>query len=159
MSKKHRYPNTCTQDNWNVSYDSGGNIKGVKLSVFKGFHNGNARYSGYNGKTFETHEQAGLFALEHGYTQIFYSRPSAFIQLRLSRRTRKYFKTLNPERQWIELERLIQNKDGIKYYNEVNKSYFHSVRSESCCQETRDKWNQYMAGNWQVFRIVPRKED
>lgn len=68
---------TVTRDRWNVSFQTGTNIDGVILHVFKMredlpsgrrvvFQNGDA-----NGKRFATDAEAKQYALDHGYVMPF----------------------------------------------------------------------------------------
>lgn len=85
-------------------------------------------------RIFPNTDAAFSFALEHGYLQVYQPRPNGFIVLRLSPATRRYLRTKSNKEIWNLLKRIL-GKDAQK-----RGSYFHTVRTQSYMQETRQRW-------------------
>jgi hypothetical protein len=135
---------TTTTEHWNNAVVTGSNIDGARIEPFKGFdRRGVTRRAGCWGKLFPTSDEAWAWLLEHGFTQEYYGRPYAFIDLRLSPATRRYLKSKPAAQRWDILAFLLGD-DG-------HRAYFRAMRHDGCMAERRDKWSRYMAGEWGVF--------
>lgn len=135
----------CSSDSWNVGYMSGSGIDGVEFQPFKGFFKGKARRAGCYGKLFPNQDAADQYALEHGFTQSYYKRPFAFISLNLSPATRRFLKSQpNRAARWYWLRKILGDASQDRYFKSVDTaSYMH---------DQRNTWDDYMSGNWQVYR-------
>lgn len=89
---------SVTADGWNVSVTTGSGISGAILSVFHGFApSGRARYGEANGLRFANSKEAFAYSLARGYSVSHYRRNSYWMELRLSRRSRRWLRE-NEER-------------------------------------------------------------
>jgi hypothetical protein len=77
-------------------------------------------------------------ALEKGYSQIYYSRPSAFIDLKLSPRTRKYFK------QFVGIEQVAKLFEYLKKTKYSSIEYLDKVQSADYFKNQLGKWIEYI---------------
>ena len=133
--------NVVTSSGWSVSSCSGGDIKGAILHVYRRVnHNGKLRNGELDGRLYPSSDAAHQAAFERGYTKRYYSRPTAFIHVRLSPATRRYLltKTVQERR---ELLKKITEHGSI-----TTATYFRQVMTDSCMRPTRDRWDSYMAG-------------
>ena len=134
--------NAVTAKGWSVSSTSGGDIKGAILHVYRRVeHNGKLRSGELDGRLYPSSDAAHQAALERGYTVRYYGRPNAFINLRLSRATRKFLATKTPKQRREVLEVLVKRSGAA-----ITSVYFRQVMTASCMRPTRDRWDDYMAG-------------
>lgn len=133
--------NVVTSSGWSVSSCSGYDIKGAILHVYRREnHNGKLRNGELDGRVYPSSDAAHQAAFERGYTKRYYSRPTAFIHVRLSPATRRFLltKTVKERR---ELLKKITEHGSI-----TTATYFRQVMTASCMRPTRDRWDDYMAG-------------
>ncbi len=101
------------------------------------------------GKIFPTSEAATAYSVEHGFSQVFYGRPSAFITLRLSPATRRYLKSIpDVNARWDALGKIVLHRQ----YDEGR--YFQNVRFQPCFAKTRIEWNLYLQGDFAQLRAI-----
>lgn len=136
---------TVTSKLWNNSVVTGSNIDGALIQPFKGFApNGKTRRAGCYNRRFPDSDSAWAWLAEHGFTDPYYKRPWAFIDLGLSPATRRYLRGKPARVAWMILAKLL----GA----EGQSAYFKAMRDAGYMADRREKWESYMAGNWQVFR-------
>ena len=134
--------NVVTSSGWSVSSCSGSDIKGSILHVYRRQeHNGKMRNGELNGRLYPSSDAAHQAAFERGYTKRYYSRPTAFIHVRLSPATRRFLLTKTPKQRREVLEVLVKRSGAA-----ITSVYFRQVMTASCMRPTRDRWDDYMAG-------------
>ena len=87
---------------------------------------------GSYGRVFATSDDAWQHMRQAGYSQEWFSRPNAFIDLRLSPATRRFLRGADKERFWELLTKLL-GKDG-------HSEYFRAVKSRTCMDSTNARW-------------------
>lgn len=146
---------TITNGKWNAGTCSGSGIDGVRFEPFRVVRGEGKVQDKYihpscYGQLFPTQEAASTFALEHGFTQVYYGRPSAFITLKLSPATRHYLKSITDyTARWDALEKVLSKTlciDGGRY--------FQSIRCAPFAAKTRAEWNLYLDGDFEQLRQV-----
>lgn len=148
---------TVTNDAWNVGA-MGSCETGKYVYEFQPFRC-NAPFSfehmlkpGCYGMQFPSIEAYSAFALERGFTQVYYSRPAAFIGLRLSPATRRYLKALpTVKARWDALARILPKTE--------RGSYFRAVKTASYMKGERNRWLNYMRTGGQDPEADPRRRN
>ena len=143
----HRRPPTVTRGPWNSSSRSGTDIDGHIFQPFRVVNRGEPgpmkfmRAASY-GKRFDSQEQVTAYAIEHGFSQPFYSRPSGFIRLKLPPRSRKFLRTIqDPERRWEVMRKILMTAAS---WRPGLADYLDSVSQH---EGTRAAWEAYMNGH------------
>jgi hypothetical protein len=112
--------------------------------------NGKYRRPACYGKLFPTQEDATEYSVLHGFSQVYYGRPGAFISLRLSPATRRYLKSITDlDARWDALQKVLKNTlstDGGRY--------FDGIRFAPYAAKTRAEWNLYLDGDFEQLRRI-----
>lgn len=146
---------TVTNDNWSVGA-YGSMIKGKMVYEFQPFKvHGRFTWDhmlkpGCYGMKFDSTDAYSAYALERGFTQQYYSRPWAFIGLRLSPATRRFLKGKTVKQIFHYLARIL-DKTG-------EGSYFRAVKTASYMREERRRWINYVQTGGQDTKSDPRNK-
>lgn len=134
-----------TNFGWSVSNTTGSGIDGAILNVYK--NRGLKVVKGYqacwlqngelNGKHFKSSEAASEAAAAHGYTKTYFSRPTSFINLRLSPATRRFLKPLSNDERMLHLLRLCK---------ETTCNMVAEVATKECLSSRLAEWMEYLDG-------------
>lgn len=148
---------TVTNGKWCVGTHRGSGIDGVRLEPFRAFQSklpapimNRDKYlrPACYGKLFPTNEAATAYSVEHGFSQIGYPRPSAFITLKLSPATRRYLKAItNLPARWSALMKIINR-------NRWDSEYLRAVEFAPYMAKTRIEWNLYLEGDFAQLRAI-----
>ena len=123
--------NTCSSPNWCAGVIIGGGEPGYRCTPTR--HVGGKMFKGGSyGRVFATSDEAWDHMRQAGYSQEWFSRPNAFIDLRLSPATRRFLRGADKERFWELLTKLL-GKDG-------HSEYFRAVKSRTCMDSTNARW-------------------
>lgn len=124
---------TCTNGGWSVSTTTGSNIEGAILDTRRQLGGSWDKALHPQHPNFPNSDAAFAYALEHGFTQVYYARPNGFIDLRLSPATRRYLRSKSVTEVWTLLPKILSP-------GWVSGTYFRSVKSKKFMQATRDRW-------------------
>jgi len=123
--------NTCSSPNWCAGVISGCGEPGYRCTPTR--HVGGKMFKGGSyGRVFATSDEAWDHMRQAGYSQEWFSRPNAFIDLRLSPATRRFLRG-RPQfelRGWLEL---LLGGNG-------HSEYFRAVWQKGCMESTRARW-------------------
>jgi hypothetical protein len=129
---------TVTANHWSVSVTTGTDIDGAILSTRRQIGGRWELALDPKHPNFPNSDAAWNYARAKGFTQVYYSRPNGFIDLRLSPATRRYLRSKTNAEVWTLLPKIL----GVSPY----ERYFHTVESAGYMAERRHVWMNAIFG-------------